>query len=410
MRTRISLAALALAASLGCRCQPRSSPVPAGDGGTAAADGGAGPPLAGSPRLEVDGGLPAVTFVEAEGDPPDLPVRFTCSAAGHDVRLGIDGRGSWRRPGGEPRPFALPLVDAGDVALVRCAFPEEALLLVVGLADERSTWGEVARLSGEPPAVRWVAHLPGFPSADPLLAGRHLFVGASGFAGKLDVEDGRWEWSHRGLEDAEYPGRPRVEGGVAAFPDASGGELWLDEETGVRVPPSADGGPLASGSPGAADAAAARRLVALARAALPGVSWQPSTFLSLDLDGDDETDHAIAGVGPELLAVVVSRGPISRGEIEWIVVHSTRAPEASLRPERLRPPPSTLVCPAGDDPGTRSPAAEANRAACEAYQRRRARLAELDERGVRGLVLLPAGVHLLVDPATGRLAHWRSEP
>lgn len=418
MRTRTSLATLALAATLACRCQPRrTAPPQAPDGGAAQAAPDGGAALDGglaAPSTPDGGGTAAAAFVEADGDPADLPVRFTCLAAGHELRVGVDGRGSWRGPGGEPRPFALPLVNGGDVALVRCAFLPGGPLLVLGLADERSTWGEIARLGGEPP-LRWIAFLPGFPSADPLLAGSHLYVGASGFAGKIDIDAGRWEWSHRGLEDAQFPKQPVLDGGVVLFRDASGAELRADDETGVPVEAHADrGAPGADGGPALPpEAAAARKLVALAAESFPGFSWNPASFLVLDLDGDEEPDSAIAGTGPEMVAVVVARGPVARGSLRWLLVHSTREEEASLRPERLRPPPATLVCPATDEPGARpgtpSPA-EANRADCEAYQRRRARLAELDERGARGLVLLPMGVHLFVDPSTGRLAHWRSEP
>ena len=407
MRKSILLA-LASAAAFACRCGPRPSLAPPGP--DAGADGAAREAAA------PDAGNRPPALVEAEGEPPELPVRFRCASDGDELSLRLDGKGTLRRAGSEPAPLALPLVDAGDVVLAHCAFLPEGLLLVLGLADNRSAWGEIALLAGDPPVPRYVRYLPGLPSAAPLLEGSRLYLSASGFAGKFDVALGRFAWSHRGLEEVGDPEPPRREGEVVAFLDASGKGLRADDQTGLALPPPAVEGqrPATSTLP---DRAEAKSLLAVARAALPGFTWLPGTFLKVDLTGDGEPDYAVAGAGEELVAVVVVRGSPEKGAKDVLLVHAARPEEASLSPERLRSPPTTLVCPLAEEaqaPGGRKrPAAERpsgpNRAECEAYLRRRELLEELSERNVQGLVLLPAGVHLLFDPEARRLSHWGPE-
>ena len=180
------------------------------------------PPAPRSPRRRTGEGtagargrpLPEGLSWRAWASLPDLPVRFTCEVTGHEFQLGIDGRGTWRRPGRPPRPVEVPLVDSGDVASVRCGTIGDDAVLVLGLADDKSLWGELVRLSGDPPATRWIAYLPAAPAGEPLLAGHHLYLAAGGFAGKLDADTGRLSWSHRGPADAEWSERPELDGGV----------------------------------------------------------------------------------------------------------------------------------------------------------------------------------------------------
>jgi len=413
VRTSTRLLAVALAAGAACRGGKKPPPASAARAASRPAEDG-GPAPADAALARLDAGPEEAPVVEAAGEPVDLPVRFTCVSAGNEIRLGTDGRGTWKRGGGEARPLAVPLVNAGDVASVRCGSLADGVLLLLGLADERAAWGEVARLGGDPPSLRFVAYLPGLPGGEPLLFGRHLYLGAVGFAGKLDLDSGRWEWSQRGLEEARAPRKPVLSDGVVEFPDASGEGLRADEETGVLVRVAPDGGP----EPGVGeepdprpDAAEARRLAALASGWFPGFSWRPSSFWKLDLDGDGQPDYALLGTGPEMLAVVVVEGPLAaRPRHEWLLLHTARAEEAELGPERLKSPPSTLVCPVPEEPARKgaatNPIASENRAECEAFLRRRAALAEMDERNVRGLALTPLGVHLFFDPETRRLAHW----
>jgi len=153
-------------------------------------------------------------------------------------------------------------------------------------------------------------------------------------------------------------------------------------------------------------------MAGLATGWFPGFRWQPSSFLKLDLDGGGGPDYALLGTRADMLVVVVVRGPIAaQARHEWLLLHTTRGQEAQLVPERLKSPPTRLVCPVREEAPVPPPRGAAalpaeNRAECEAHLRRQAALAEMDEKGARGLVVTPAGVHLFVDPETGRLAHW----
>ncbi len=400
------LAALAVGLAVACRRPTRQAGPPDAGPSASAPDAGA---LDGGPVPVAEPATSSGTFALAAGEPADLPVRFTCEVDGNEFRLGVDGRGSWRRPGRAARPIEIPLVDAGDVASVRCGSLADGALLVLGLADEKAFWGEVARLAGDPPAARWLAYLPGAPGGEPLLSGRHLYLAGSGIAGKLDVETGRWAWTHRGLPDAESPGRPELDGGVVTFPDASGPGLRADDETGVALPGAGADGVLRPG------VAQARRLAALASAWFPGFYWRPSSFLELDLDGDDVPDFALLGTAPDMVAVVAVLGPASAEARHLrLLFHTSRPDEMQLRVERIQSPPSKLVCPVPAEPSAaargarRSPAAPPAELGpeCETYLRRRSRLAEMDDRGVRGVGLAPLGVHVFFDPEAGHLVHW----
>lgn len=73
------------------------------------------------------------------------------------------------------------------------------VIVIYGVNDGEGAAGKVARLTGDPLAVPWSLHVPGFNLSDGLIHRRFMYLAAFGFVGKLDLEQGAWVWRHDGL-------------------------------------------------------------------------------------------------------------------------------------------------------------------------------------------------------------------
>ena len=221
--------AVALAAALGAHAS-RPAPVPRDEG--------------------------ACVPARAQGDFEDARFEAVLGAATLRIRA-ADGSGTFST-GGRERPMRLPLPEGGLVeGLYVCAWRGD-LVAVYAVTDGDSGWGHATRLDGRTLAPRWVAPVAGFNVGEPLLTAGHLYVGAIGVVGKLDLDTGKYAWEHHGLYRSvgayESFLRPRIENGHVLFPARHPGRgrgdlpsaLVVDDATGRILegapPPELDGG------------------------------------------------------------------------------------------------------------------------------------------------------------------------
>ena len=110
----------------------------------------------------------------------------------------IDQNGKAERRDGRNRPFRFRVDLEGSDGMVRLYFAEfkgDLLLLCEDKTFDAGA-GFVARLDRDTLKEKWRAHIPVFNIAKGLIEGNSAYLGAVGFAAKLNLDTGRFVWKH----------------------------------------------------------------------------------------------------------------------------------------------------------------------------------------------------------------------
>ncbi|MFL6255246.1 MAG: hypothetical protein ACJ74T_09490 [Pyrinomonadaceae bacterium] len=145
---------------------------------------------------------PSHVFQEAaplNGTATSAPEAFEFEAHGFTYHIKQNGNG-WRKRGEHVRGFNLRFEHGG---LERVYFNDYGgrLLLVCEVGEGESGVGFVTLLEQPSMRARWKQSFDSLNVGEPLLEGRHLYVTGTGFAGKLNLETGEFDWIHEDLSD-----------------------------------------------------------------------------------------------------------------------------------------------------------------------------------------------------------------
>lgn len=142
------------------------------------------------------------TFSEATGEKAaadkiyDFEMwRFSIGSFSYEIdKTGMARRRDLR---GGSAIFELDLAGSDNLARVYYAQYEGDLLLLC----EDETWdagsGFISRFDGRTLRQKWRAQIPGFNVANGLIEGNSAYLGAIGFAAKLDLDSGEFIWKHQ---------------------------------------------------------------------------------------------------------------------------------------------------------------------------------------------------------------------
>lgn len=69
-------------------------------------------------------------------------------------------------------------------------------VILYDLTNGKSSGGSIIRLDGKTLKPKWNANISGFNIAKGLLENQFAYLGAMGFAAKIDLNSGRYVWKH----------------------------------------------------------------------------------------------------------------------------------------------------------------------------------------------------------------------
>lgn len=141
--------------------------------------------------------------VREAGAAPDRsrPQRFSFTAGRDRFRVTREGQGLRTTPKGRTTSFRLASLPGFRIERLWTAPYRGDLLCIYQTTDGQEGAGQVTRLDRRTLRSRWTATIPGFNLGPALLDGSAAYVTAIGFAGRLNLETGRYTWKHPGLRE-----------------------------------------------------------------------------------------------------------------------------------------------------------------------------------------------------------------
>jgi hypothetical protein len=182
----------------------------------------------------------------AEGIGGMLPSQFRFNLAECTYLIEQNGDGNRKCKGGESLKFRVPLGTKGDVVWLSVSFLPygKDLILVYDIQNDQEDYAaaSVVRLNGSTLKIKWRVTMN--PNSCPCVRENgSLYVAAWGFVGKIDLDRGRYVWSHdgkkRGFGDIESFKTLRIEGNDVLFlaegNQGVGRAIRVDRATGKLV-------------------------------------------------------------------------------------------------------------------------------------------------------------------------------
>ncbi len=122
--------------------------------------------------------------------------KWTFTLGPHVYEINRTGRAQRRR--GQSRPLRFRLDLGGSTELVRVYYAQHKGDLLLLCEDQLGGYGSgfVARFNGATLKQKWRAAIPAFNIANGLIEGSSAYLGAIGFAGKLNLDSGKFVWKH----------------------------------------------------------------------------------------------------------------------------------------------------------------------------------------------------------------------
>ena len=160
----------------------------------------------------------------AEGIGGPLPSQFRFNLDECTYLIEQNGNGSRKCKGEAAHKFRVPLGKKGEVVWLSVSFLPYAkdLILVYDIQNDQEDYASasVARLDGTTLKIKW--RLTMNPNSCPCVRETaSLYVAAWGFVGKIDLDKGRYVWSHegkkKGFGDIESFNTLRIEGNDVLF-------------------------------------------------------------------------------------------------------------------------------------------------------------------------------------------------
>lgn len=142
-------------------------------------------------------------FRSAPGDNPIEPERFTFTCAQGKAEVGADGVCRLRRDKGPALRFTIPVPDEMIVQSVMHADCLGDLFLLYHVTDLDVGSGMAVRLGGPSLSMKWQTEIQAFNLGEPLQHGKFLYLTATGWVGKLNVETGEFVWQIKDLFGAQ---------------------------------------------------------------------------------------------------------------------------------------------------------------------------------------------------------------
>ena len=141
-------------------------------------------------------------FTQGKALPDEVePSHFEFSTLSYSYRILRNGGG--RRTGGPSpaRPFNLRLsrhLPYLDSFIYHAQYLDD-ILLICGVTNYDYGVGFIARLNGRTLRIKWKRDIPSFNVGQGLIEGKHAYVTAIGFTGKIDLDSGGYVWEHDDL-------------------------------------------------------------------------------------------------------------------------------------------------------------------------------------------------------------------
>lgn len=170
-----------------------------------------------------------------------IAIGFSFSFDERVCALTAGGSGACEAEEGSWTTFNLELAPRNYIEALKYLTYEGGLIVIYTITDDESGTSFVKRLDGQSLRTHWELPIRGFNAGPPLREGSDLYVSAIGFVGKLDLEEGTYHWSHRGLYRSPSMfnafGKPEVNEGVVYFPDSRKPALRVkvNDETGTLL-------------------------------------------------------------------------------------------------------------------------------------------------------------------------------
>lgn len=189
---------------------------------------------------------PLQTFEKAREVPAGAPKAFEFELSDFSYHVAANGNGR-REGGGLTRRFNLRLDSGEEIARVYFSKYAGDLLLVCEVAYGDGGRAFVARLEQPSMRARWKQRVPG-KGAAAAREGDALYVAATGFVGRLNLQTGAYLWKHDDISKAGGPPAfesfelPEPRGDTVSFKESgTGGRaariIVLNKKTGkiIRV-------------------------------------------------------------------------------------------------------------------------------------------------------------------------------
>lgn len=118
-----------------------------------------------------------------------------------ELRFEIKMGGKGRRLNGQSGPTRFLVKIEREEQIKRLYYSEyKGDLLLLCEVEAGGYWtGFIVRLDGKTLRQKWRVHIPAFNVAVGLIEGNSVYLGAMGFAAKLNLDSGRYAWKHDDL-------------------------------------------------------------------------------------------------------------------------------------------------------------------------------------------------------------------
>lgn len=141
--------------------------------------------------------------------------------------------------------FSVPVQEGANVWIRLEYLPYKGdIILIYDTQNDRDDWsaGMVTRLESKNLIPKWYAEILGFNTCPCLREGSYLYVTGASFIGKLDLDKGKYVWSHRLQNEFGFISNfmlPKIDGNKVIFTEdmninaaGNGRSVVVDKESG----------------------------------------------------------------------------------------------------------------------------------------------------------------------------------